>query len=67
MKNDNWRMISKILKENHYEDCIKGFISYIYEINDEQLLTKVYLNYMHDDNTTEILNDKIVKLIERII
>lgn len=55
----DFERIAKYLKNQEYKDVIKGIISFDKEIDDENILDKIYDRYMEEDNI-ELLNEDLI-------
>lgn len=66
MEANNWYLIKNFLDKYSHESVVKGILSHISEITDNENLDDIYLYYLDNDSITSILNDELVQLIEQM-
>ncbi|MBA8779836.1 hypothetical protein HR080_10880 [Staphylococcus schleiferi subsp. coagulans] len=64
MKENSWYLIKTFLDSYSHEEVIKGIVSHISKITDNEKLDVIYLDYLDNDSITSIFNDEFIQLIE---
>ncbi|MBA8764283.1 hypothetical protein [Staphylococcus coagulans] len=64
MKENSWYLIKTFLDSHSHEEVIKGIVSHISKITDNEKLDIIYLDYLDNDSITSIFNDEFIQLIE---
>ncbi|MGI3316281.1 hypothetical protein [Staphylococcus chromogenes] len=69
MTNIDWQSLKSILQSStHAHDTVfKSLVSYFYEINDNEILDLIYLDYMDNDAILTFINDDLNQLVQRCI
>ncbi|MGM7689937.1 hypothetical protein [Staphylococcus felis] len=65
MKENSWHLIKLSLDSYSHQNVVKGIISHITDIKDNEILDVVYLEYLDNDAITSIINDDIIDLLEK--
>ncbi len=53
----DWRTVASYLESQDYVSIVKGLISHFTAIENEEILDKIYDDFMNDDSITTILNN----------
>ncbi|PTK37922.1 hypothetical protein BUZ46_07190 [Staphylococcus hominis] len=61
----DWRMVASCLASHDYISIVKGLVHHFTAIEDEEILDKIYEDFMNDDTITSILNTQLEVLIDR--
>ena len=59
----DWRTVASCLASQNYISIIKGLVHHFTAIEDEEILDKIYDNFMNDDTITTILNNDFQDII----
>ena len=65
-KQSDWQMVAKCLASQDYVSIVKGLIHHFTAIEDEEILDKIYDDFMNDDSITTVLNNDLQKLLTTI-
>ena len=63
----NWRRVSSCLASQNYISIVKGLVHYFTAIDDEEILDKIYEEFMNDDSITIVLNNDFQDIINRYL
>ncbi|OAO33022.1 hypothetical protein AXY40_08600 [Staphylococcus saprophyticus] len=63
----DWRTVAHCLASQNYVSIVKGLISHFTAIEDEEILDKIYENFMNDDSTTTVLNHDLQAIINHYL
>lgn len=63
----DWQKIACYLGSHDYVSIVKGLISHFTAIEDEEILDKIYENFMNDDSTTTVLNHDLQAIINHYL
>ena len=61
----DWRTVASCLASQNYISIVKGLVHHFTAIEDEEILDKIYEDFMNDDTITSILNTQLEVLIDR--
>ncbi|MGN5892124.1 hypothetical protein ACP6J5_00360 [Staphylococcus simulans] len=59
----DWRTVASCLGSQDYISIVKGLISHFTAIEDEEILDKIYDDFMNDDSITTVLNNDLHTII----
>ncbi|WP_462211570.1 hypothetical protein [Staphylococcus hominis] len=62
-KQSDWRTVANCLASQNYISIVKGLVHYFTAIEDEEILDKIYEDFMNDDCITTILNNNFQDII----
>lgn len=63
----DWRTIASCLASQNYISIVKGLIHHFTAIEDEEILDKIYDDFMNDDSITTILNSNFHVIINQYL
>ena len=63
----DWRTVASCLASQNYISIIKGLVYHFTAIEDEEILDKIYDDFMNDDSITTILNNDFQDIINRYL
>ncbi|RIL20447.1 hypothetical protein BUY99_10425 [Staphylococcus gallinarum] len=64
----NWRRGASCLASQNYISIVKGLVHYYFTaIDDEEILDKIYEEFMNDDSITIVLNNDFQDIINRYL
>ncbi|MEN3822459.1 hypothetical protein V8V48_00180 [Staphylococcus xylosus] len=63
----NWRRVASCLASQNYISIVKGLVHYFTAIDDEEILDKIYEEFMNDDSITIVLNNDFQDIINRYL
>ncbi|CAC6790991.1 TPA: hypothetical protein JZ284_002745 [Staphylococcus aureus] len=66
-KQSDWQMVAKCLASQDYVSIVKGLIHHFTAIEDEEILDKIYDDFMNDDSITTVLNNDLQKIINHYL
>ncbi|HDE3574044.1 TPA: hypothetical protein PDX13_000321 [Staphylococcus aureus] len=52
----DWRTVGNFLAKHNYVSIVKGLVYHFTAIEDEEILDKIYDDFMNDDAITKVLN-----------
>ncbi|MDT0656146.1 UNVERIFIED_CONTAM: hypothetical protein MZV05_07825 [Staphylococcus aureus] len=61
----DWQSLKEILKNSTHDTIFKSIVSYFYNINDNEVLNQIYLDYMDNDAILSLINKDLNQLIKR--
>ncbi|BAE03369.1 hypothetical protein BUY43_06565 [Staphylococcus devriesei] len=61
------RTIANFLAKHNYVSIVKGLVHHFTAIEDEEILDKIYDDFMNDDSITTILNNDFQNIINRYL
>lgn len=53
----DWRTVASCLASQNYISIVKGLVHHFTAIEDEEILDKIYEDFMNDDFITTVLNN----------
>ena len=63
----DWRIVASCLASQNYISIIKGLIYHFTAIEDEEILDKIYDDFMNDDSITTVLNNDLQTIISHYL
>lgn len=62
-KQSDWRTVGNFLAKHNYVSIAKGLVYHFIAIEDEEILDKIYEDFMNDDSITTVLNYDLQAII----
>lgn len=62
-----WRTVANCLASQNYISIVKGLVHHFAAIKDEEILHKIYEDFMNDDSITTVLNNDFQNIINRYL
>ena len=62
-KQSDWRTVASCLASHNYTSIVKGLVHHFTAIEDEEILNKIYNDFMNDDSITTVLNNDLQTII----
>ncbi|MDO0959764.1 hypothetical protein HMPREF2941_10780 [Staphylococcus sp. HMSC061F01] len=59
----DWRTVGNFLAKHNYVSIVKGLVYHFTAIEDEEILDKIYEDFMNDDSITTVLNNDLHTII----
>ena len=59
----DWKTIASCLASQNYVSIVKGLVHHFAAIDDEEILDKIYDDFMDDDSITRVLNNDLQTII----
>ena len=59
----DWRTVTSCLASQNYISIVKGLVHHFTAIEDEEILDKIYEDFMNDDSITTVLNNDFQEII----
>ena len=66
-KQSDWRTVASCLASQNYISIVKGLVHHFTAIEDEEILDKIYDDFMNDDSITTVLNNDFQNIINRYL
>ncbi|WP_053024210.1 hypothetical protein [Staphylococcus haemolyticus] len=66
-KQSDWQTVASCLALQDYVSIVKGLIHHFTAIEDEEILDKIYDDFMNDDSITTVLNNDLQKIINHYL
>lgn len=63
----DWRMVTSCLASQNYISIVKGLVHHFTAIEDEEILDKIYDDFMNDDSITTVLNNDLQMIISHYL
>ncbi|PTG45199.1 hypothetical protein [Staphylococcus chromogenes] len=63
----DWRTVANCLASQNYISIVKGLVHHFTAIEDEEILDKIYEDFINDDSITTIFNDDFKTIINRYL
>ena len=63
----DWRTVASCLESQDYVSIVKGLISHFTAIENEEILDKIYDDFMNDDSITTVLNNDLQIIINHYL
>ncbi|MBE7355587.1 hypothetical protein INS17_03455 [Staphylococcus haemolyticus] len=63
----DWRTVASCLASHDYVSTVKGLVHHFTMIEDEEILDKIYDDFMNDDSITTVLNNDFQDIINRYL
>lgn len=59
----DWRTVASCLAFQNYISIVKGLVHHFTAIEDEEILDKIYEDFMNNDSITTVLNNDLQDII----
>ena len=66
-KQSDWRTVASCLASHNYTSIVKGLVHHFTAIEDEEILNKIYNDFMKDDSITTVLNNDFQDIINHYL
>ena len=66
-KQSDWRTVASCLASQNYISIVKGLVYHFTAIEDEEILHKIYEDFMNDDSITMVLNNDLQTIINHYL
>ena len=66
-KQSDWRTVASCLESQNYISIVKGLVHHFTAIEDEEILDKIYEDFMNDDSITTVLNNDLQTIINNYL
>ncbi|MBV5130297.1 MULTISPECIES: hypothetical protein [Staphylococcus] len=63
----DWRTVAECLASQNYISIMKGLVHYFTSIEDEEILDKIYEDFMNNDSITTVLNNDLKTIINHYL
>lgn len=63
----DWRTVASCLASQNYASIVKGLMHHFAAIEDEEILAKIYEEFMNDDTITTVLNNDFQTIINHYL
>ncbi|MGV2991345.1 MULTISPECIES: hypothetical protein [Staphylococcus] len=63
----DWRTVGNFLAKHNYVSIVKGLVYHFTAIEDEEILNKIYNDFMNDDSITTVLNNNFQDIIDHYL
>ncbi len=63
----DWRTVASCLASQNYISIVKGLVHHFTAIEDEEILDKIYDNFMDDDSITTVFNNDLHAIINQYL
>ncbi|MFW0763314.1 hypothetical protein [Staphylococcus hominis] len=63
----DWRTVANFLAKHNYVSIVKGLVYHFTAIEDEEILGKIYEDFMNDDSITTVLNNDLQTIINHYL
>lgn len=63
IKQSDWRTVANCLASQNYISIVKGLVHHFTAIEDEEILGKIYEDFMNNDSITTVLNNDLQTII----
>ena len=63
----DWRTVASCLASQDYISIVKGLVHHFTAIEDEEILDKIYEEFINDDSITTVLNNDLQDIINRYL
>ena len=63
----DWRMVASYLASQNYTSILKGLVHHFTAIEDEEILDKIYDDFMNDDTITTVFNNDLQTIINHYL
>ncbi|AVM21564.1 hypothetical protein JMO11_000055 [Staphylococcus aureus] len=63
----NWRTVASCLASQNYISIVKGLVHHFTAIDDEEILDKIYKEFINDDSITTVLNNDLQTIINHYL
>ncbi|MGP5095393.1 hypothetical protein CD144_04500 [Staphylococcus equorum subsp. linens] len=62
-----WRTVASCLASQNYTSILKGLVHHFTAIENEEILDKIYDDFMNDDSITTVLNNDLQIIINHYL
>lgn len=62
-----WRTVASCLASQKYVSIVKGLVHHFTAIEDEEILDKIYEDFMNDDCIVTVLNNDLQTIINQYL
>ena len=62
-----WRTVANCLASHDYVSIVKGLVHHFAAIEDEEILDKIYDDFMNDDTITTVFNNDLETIINHYL
>ncbi|MBF9304984.1 MULTISPECIES: hypothetical protein [Staphylococcus] len=66
-KQSDWRTVANCLESKNYISIVKGLVHHFTAIEDEEILDKIYDDFMNNDSITTVLNNDLQTIINHYL
>ena len=66
-KQSDWQTVASCLASQDYVSIVKGLIHHFTAIEDEEILDKIYEEFINDDSITTVLNNDLQTIINHYL
>ena len=63
----DWQTVASCLASQNYISIVKGLVYHFTAIEDEEILDKIYDDFMNDDSITTVLNNDLQAVINQYL
>ncbi|PTK42909.1 hypothetical protein [Staphylococcus hominis] len=63
----DWQTVAKCLASQNYISIVKGLVHHFTAIEDEEILDKVFQDFMNDERITTVLNTDLQDIINHYL
>lgn len=63
----DWQTVASCLASQNYISIVKGLVHHFTAIADEEILDKIYADFMNDDFITTVLNNDLQTIISHYL
>ncbi|OFP27824.1 hypothetical protein [Staphylococcus sp. HMSC068H08] len=63
----DWRTVGNFLAKHNYVSIVKRLVYHFTAIEDEEILDKIYADFMNDDHITTVLNTDLQDIINHYL
>lgn len=63
----DWRTVASYLASQNYISIVKGLVHHFTAIEDEEILDKIYDDFMNDDSITTVFNNDLQTIINHYL
>ena len=63
----DWRTVTSCLASQNYISILKGLVHHFTAIDDEEILDKIYDDFMNDNSITTVLNNDLQTIINHYL
>ncbi|GAB0219853.1 hypothetical protein QL049_00180 [Staphylococcus pseudintermedius] len=63
----DWRTVGNFLAKHNYVSIVKGLVYHFTAIEDEEILDKIYADFMDDDSITTVINNDLQTIINHYL
>ncbi|KAA2271782.1 MULTISPECIES: hypothetical protein [unclassified Staphylococcus] len=63
----DWRTVANCLASHDYVSIVKGLVHHFAAIEDEEILDKIYDDFINDDSITTVLNNDLHAIINQYL